>query len=327
MNPQPRRNDPCPCGSGLKYKKCCLNQDMSLPPADPDNPEQVRTQALKLISEKKWDEAIRKLKSIEQEHSNPHLVFEALAASHEAIDDYLKASEYCEKALASAPEGRKGELLVRLGTSRACAGRIEKAIEAFGEALTYIENPEEKAHINRMSLVLEQIVRGEENPHFFLIQVELQRAFSDMEDEDYQSASARLERIHPLDPEDPVILYNLGVAHTFLKREKEALASFERTVQIEPGYVQAWYNMGQIYLILEKDFSRALNCFDKAATLRPDYVSAHHQKGVAWELLGDLDKAVAAWRKTLELDPQNKQAQGNIERVAARPEPAASPTR
>jgi uncharacterized protein YecA (UPF0149 family) len=22
--PQPGRNDPCPCGSGKKYKKCCL---------------------------------------------------------------------------------------------------------------------------------------------------------------------------------------------------------------------------------------------------------------------------------------------------------------
>jgi uncharacterized protein len=21
------RNDPCPCGSGLKYKKCCLGRD------------------------------------------------------------------------------------------------------------------------------------------------------------------------------------------------------------------------------------------------------------------------------------------------------------
>ena len=20
------RNDPCPCGSGLKYKKCCMNK-------------------------------------------------------------------------------------------------------------------------------------------------------------------------------------------------------------------------------------------------------------------------------------------------------------
>ncbi|NOR22499.1 MAG: hypothetical protein GQ476_07440, partial [Candidatus Aminicenantes bacterium] len=23
---KPGRNDPCPCGSGLKYKKCCLGK-------------------------------------------------------------------------------------------------------------------------------------------------------------------------------------------------------------------------------------------------------------------------------------------------------------
>ena len=22
------RNDPCPCGSGIKYKKCCLGKDI-----------------------------------------------------------------------------------------------------------------------------------------------------------------------------------------------------------------------------------------------------------------------------------------------------------
>lgn len=27
------RNDPCPCGSGRKYKKCCLNSQLQLQPA------------------------------------------------------------------------------------------------------------------------------------------------------------------------------------------------------------------------------------------------------------------------------------------------------
>jgi hypothetical protein len=27
MNERIRRNDPCPCGSGKKYKKCCLGKD------------------------------------------------------------------------------------------------------------------------------------------------------------------------------------------------------------------------------------------------------------------------------------------------------------
>jgi hypothetical protein len=25
-HPEPRRNDPCPCGSGRKYKKCCMSR-------------------------------------------------------------------------------------------------------------------------------------------------------------------------------------------------------------------------------------------------------------------------------------------------------------
>ena len=27
------RNDPCPCGSGRKYKHCCLAKSASMPPA------------------------------------------------------------------------------------------------------------------------------------------------------------------------------------------------------------------------------------------------------------------------------------------------------
>jgi len=31
----PRRNDPCPCGSGKKYKRCCINTQAPLPPLAP----------------------------------------------------------------------------------------------------------------------------------------------------------------------------------------------------------------------------------------------------------------------------------------------------
>lgn len=29
MSDKPRRNDPCHCGSGQKYKNCCLDKDQS----------------------------------------------------------------------------------------------------------------------------------------------------------------------------------------------------------------------------------------------------------------------------------------------------------
>ncbi|MFP4029573.1 MAG: SEC-C metal-binding domain-containing protein [Candidatus Brocadiia bacterium] len=36
MKPRTGRNDPCPCGSGKKYKKCCLPEDRKKP--EPDSP-------------------------------------------------------------------------------------------------------------------------------------------------------------------------------------------------------------------------------------------------------------------------------------------------
>ncbi len=40
MNPI-SRNDPCPCGSGLKFKKCCL-QKSSNPLSDDDEMKRTR---------------------------------------------------------------------------------------------------------------------------------------------------------------------------------------------------------------------------------------------------------------------------------------------
>jgi tetratricopeptide (TPR) repeat protein len=101
-----------------------------------------------------------------------------------------------------------------------------------------------------------------------------------------------------------------------MKREDEALDCFRKCVEVSPDYVQAWYNMGQISMIVKKDFSRALHCFEQASTIRPDYVSAHHQRGMACELLGDKERALKCWERTLELDPANKQAKENIARVS-----------
>ncbi|MGH9204248.1 MAG: SEC-C metal-binding domain-containing protein [Vicinamibacterales bacterium] len=33
-HPPPSRNDPCPCGSGRKYKRCCMEREQSLRVAD-----------------------------------------------------------------------------------------------------------------------------------------------------------------------------------------------------------------------------------------------------------------------------------------------------
>jgi len=45
------RNDPCPCGSGAKYKKCCIDKILSFPGTDGFIGEELKTpkQLLELV--------------------------------------------------------------------------------------------------------------------------------------------------------------------------------------------------------------------------------------------------------------------------------------
>lgn len=309
-------NDPCLCGSGKKFKNCCL---LNLPANDGDTQihslQEKIAHAYKLMSEQKWDEAINEFKHCLDEAPDSTEILQAIGGCYDGSEDYLRASEYYEKALTDSNDPRRPHILYQLGVSRACAGRIQKAREAFDTSLDLFEKPQEKDAIKKILAELAAIESGKKTSQSFLAQAQLQRAFSDFEAEDYEQAAVRLEKVSRLDPENSAVFYNLGVAYAFLNREDAALACFERTVELDEEYVTAYYNMGQIYLIRKRDFSRALNCFDKAIAFRQNYIGAHHQKGLAYELLGDADKAIQCWRKTLEFDPNNKQALENIDRV------------
>lgn len=313
MNSIPR-NDPCPCGSGLKYKKCCLLKKENAPD-QPDEASVQLTRAYKLMADRQWEQAATIFKSLVDLPDNRCTVLTALAACYDGQEDYLRAAEFYEKAISVCHESQRTDLYYLLGVSRACAQRIQKAREAFTACLGLASDDEKRTQIQRILDHLDLMEAGEKSPASLLVQVQLQRAFSDMEAERYPEAADRLGRLSKLDPENSAIFYNLGVVYTFLKEEDRAMDHFRRTVELEPEFVQAWYNLGQICLIKKKDFSLALNYFDRAAAIRPEYVSAHHQRGVAYELLGDPQSAVRCWERTLELDPENKQAKDNIERV------------
>ena len=214
----PKRNDPCPCGSGLKYKKCCLLKGSGADVKD-DSPEGIRAQAFKDMSERKWNEALEGFKSIIDSIADNTQVLEAIAACYDGMDDFLHAAEFYEKCLTICGPDREYEMHYRLGTARACANRIDNSIAAFRTARE--KAPDERI-AERLDMLLDQldrIDRGEDNPFLFLIQVQLQRAFSEMDEDRFEEAAYRLENVLPKDPENPLILYNLELCILF-SREK-----------------------------------------------------------------------------------------------------------
>ena len=75
------RNDPCPCGSGLKYKKCCLTSQGAQ--HEPDEVEGLRAKAFKKMSEENWLGAVDGFKLILEQVSDPHTILEAVAACYD----------------------------------------------------------------------------------------------------------------------------------------------------------------------------------------------------------------------------------------------------
>ncbi len=121
----PGRNDPCPCGSGRKYKKCCLGHEGATGPAVKVN-EELRAEGDGLDW---WSGLPADLLQLEDwMHEGEHAVQDG---------HFERAEELCEKIFKGFPDVIHGHYL--LGKLRAAQGRWADAAAAFGEAVRMIE--------------------------------------------------------------------------------------------------------------------------------------------------------------------------------------------
>jgi len=113
---KPGRNDPCPCGSGQKYKRCCLPQDeaaahaaaraaaatsaMAEPEAaaDDDGLDDASNGVIDLIDAGRLDEAEQAAHALLADYPDVHDGLERLAMVYAARGDRPRAEEYYRKA-------------------------------------------------------------------------------------------------------------------------------------------------------------------------------------------------------------------------------------
>ena len=111
------RNAACPCGSGKKYKRCCLPRDQetaaqrrdqvapekppSLPPlvAVEDDIDRLSNSVLDLIKEGRLDEAEAACRQLKREFPDAIDWIERTGAVHEARGETEKALEYYRRCL------------------------------------------------------------------------------------------------------------------------------------------------------------------------------------------------------------------------------------
>lgn len=94
------RNSPCPCGSGKKFKRCCLEKETKIKfnTIPIENLDELSNHSIDLIKEGKLDEAEILATKLIKEFPELHDGLERMAMICEARKIYHKAEKYYKKA-------------------------------------------------------------------------------------------------------------------------------------------------------------------------------------------------------------------------------------
>jgi tetratricopeptide (TPR) repeat protein len=103
---------------------------------------------------------------------------------------------------------------------------------------------------------------------------------------------------------------NRGIALKELKRLEEAIASYDRAIEINPNLAEAYSNRG-IALRVLKRLDEALASFERAIEINPDYVEAYFNRGNVLKDLNLLDEALASHDRAIKINPNFAEAHYN----------------
>jgi len=308
---KPERNDPCPCGSGKKYKKCCGANASPQPVAapvdlagqaaaafergdfatsirisqqiletDPSNPKANHILGLSLLQTRQLPSAITHLeKALRREPHNPFLLNNLAFACH-ANGDLAAAERYARKALKadaqlSDAHNNLGQILVDAGKYDAAIAAYRRAVALQPENPVFLYNLGAALHLHKQERTeAERCYRQAlvRKPDFAPALSNLGALLLELDEEHWSEALELLERALMLMPDDPKTLNSLGLAHQRLKNDEVALTFFRRAIAVA-DYPPAYSNLG---VLLEKrgETEEAIATFRKVLARHPDMQGA-----------------------------------------------------
>jgi tetratricopeptide (TPR) repeat protein len=114
-------------------------------------------------------------------------------------------------------------------------------------------------------------------------------------------------KILSADPDSAPTLNLLAVINSAFGRNDAALSNADRALSLRPDFVEALVNRG-IALYGLKRFGDALGDYDRAIALRPDHADALVNRGNALDRLRRHEDALASYDRALELRPRHVEA-------------------
>jgi tetratricopeptide (TPR) repeat protein len=234
----PGRNDPCPCGSGRKYKHCCVHKHRRTAGLLPSAVAELGG----LASAGRYGDMEARARELTISHPSSGIAWKALGvASQMQGKEALDALQSAARLLPNDAEAQSN-----LGAALRRCGRLDEAVACLRRALGM-------------------------RPDLAEVWNNLGNAERDLGHVD--AAVAALTEALRLKPEFAKAHNNLGNALLDLGRLDEAAASYRRALACDAAYAEAHANLGSVLRLQGRPAEARCQC-ERALAIDPNYPAA-----------------------------------------------------
>jgi tetratricopeptide (TPR) repeat protein len=113
-----------------------------------------------------------------------------------------------------------------------------------------------------------------------------------------------LEQLRREEPDNPVVLYNLGMCYSEQEKLEDSIEVLERCVELAPKFVNAYAALGFSYARNEQA-EKAIEILEKARRKEPENVFVLKNLGSVYGSQDRLDEAIDSFKRARELQPES----------------------
>lgn len=144
-----------------------------------------------------------------------------------------------------------------------------------------------------------------------LLQVLQTAAIQFLDNREFQKSEIIYWQILELDSNNYPVYYNLGNALAQQGNFDAAIDCWQNAIAIKPDYVEAYEEWGSVCQKLE-DFETAIACYSKALELKPDNYQTAYNLGLCFSFIAMVSEAIACFQNAIQLKPDSTQPYGDL---------------
>ena len=239
-----------------------------------------------------YKQAISLLKDLLSKHPRETSFAFTLADAYTLIGEFQIGVNLYNKLLDELPP-EQGETIINFISNLICAwaqdlfkkGQYNQAFDKFFEALKYNEENDS---------VYFQL--GKCNYHI----------------KSFQDSIAHFKRAISIKPQESMYYFGLGCAYDELGNTKSAKMAFYDAININPLNVQARIAYA-ISLTKELEYAQSIEQFNEVLKHIPNNADTLYNLALAYDLVGDVERAIKFYKQALDNDIEHKEAKHNLE--------------